>query len=284
MGWSSVEPGRRSARRSPGWTQSNGVRGRSKMAARSGTGSQDRGTRANSDGRGPDDERPVDDGRRGRGRGRSDDRGSMPRSPPRSKRRGWPRQRARSPPAIAGVDRRRRRRPRCGRGSARAARRSGLGLLEEVVSPRRSAVATAWTRSRRSLEREARAEATRERVVDRLHAELQEYKQDLLLKVQRPIFVDLIQLHDDIGKMIEARPAVGRRTRPRGRRPGHPGIDPGRDRGHPLPPGRRAVHRWRASSSIPGGSARSPRWRPTIPRSTRRSPPGCARGFRPATS
>ena len=62
------------------------------------------------------------------------------------------------------------------------------------------------TRSRRILEREARAEATRERVVDRLHAELQEYKQDLLLKVQRPIFVDLIQLHDDIGKMIEARP------------------------------------------------------------------------------
>ena len=58
------------------------------------------------------------------------------------------------------------------------------------------------------LEREQRAEATRERVIDRLHAELQEYKQDLLLKVQRPIFVDLIQLHDDIGKMIEARPTA----------------------------------------------------------------------------
>jgi molecular chaperone GrpE len=58
------------------------------------------------------------------------------------------------------------------------------------------------------LEREARAEANRERVIDRLHAELQEYKQDLLLKVQRPIFVDLIELHDDIGKMIEARAAV----------------------------------------------------------------------------
>ena len=55
------------------------------------------------------------------------------------------------------------------------------------------------------LEREQRAEASRERVVDRLHAELQEYKQDLMLKVQRPIFIDLIQLHDDIGKMIEAR-------------------------------------------------------------------------------
>ena len=54
------------------------------------------------------------------------------------------------------------------------------------------------------FDREIRAEATRERIVDRLHAELQDYKQDLLLKVQRPIFVDLIQLHDDIGKMIDA--------------------------------------------------------------------------------
>jgi molecular chaperone GrpE len=56
------------------------------------------------------------------------------------------------------------------------------------------------------FDREIRAEATRERIVDRLHAELQEYKHDLLLKVQRPIFLDLIQLHDDIGKMIDALP------------------------------------------------------------------------------
>ena len=56
------------------------------------------------------------------------------------------------------------------------------------------------------VERELRAEMTRERVVDRLHAELQEYKQDLLLKVMRPMFVDLIQLHDEIGKMADARP------------------------------------------------------------------------------
>ncbi len=54
------------------------------------------------------------------------------------------------------------------------------------------------------LERESRAEAARERVVDRLHAELEEYKQDLLLKILRPIFIDLIQLHDDLGKMAEA--------------------------------------------------------------------------------
>src|SRR5262249_4179295 len=58
---------------------------------------------------------------------------------------------------------------------------------------------------RSTFEREIRAEANRERVVDRLHAELQDYKQDLLLKVQKPIFVDLIQLHDDVGKMSAAR-------------------------------------------------------------------------------
>lgn len=52
------------------------------------------------------------------------------------------------------------------------------------------------------FEREIRAEATREKIVERLHAELQEYKQDLLLNVLRPVFVDLIQLHDDIGKII----------------------------------------------------------------------------------
>ena len=51
------------------------------------------------------------------------------------------------------------------------------------------------------FDREIRAEATREKVVDRLHAELQEYKQGLILGILRPVFIDLIQLHDDIGKM-----------------------------------------------------------------------------------
>jgi len=54
------------------------------------------------------------------------------------------------------------------------------------------------------FDREIRAEATREKVVDRLHAELQEYKQDLLLNTLRPVFIDLIQLHDDIGKVVVA--------------------------------------------------------------------------------
>ncbi len=67
----------------------------------------------------------------------------------------------------------------------------GLG---QVLGGKLDALATVF-------DREIRAEATREKVVDRLHAELQEYKQDLLLNVMRPIFVDLIQLHDDVGKI-----------------------------------------------------------------------------------
>ena len=59
-----------------------------------------------------------------------------------------------------------------------------------------------------AFDREVRAEATREKVVDRLHAELQEYKQGLILGILRPVFTDLIQLHDDIGKMVAASTAT----------------------------------------------------------------------------
>ncbi len=76
-----------------------------------------------------------------------------------------------------------------------------LSALREDVGRRIDAL-------RSTFERELRGEASRERIVDRLHAELQDYKQDLLLKVQRPIFIDLIQLHDDVGKMAAARPAA----------------------------------------------------------------------------
>ena len=64
------------------------------------------------------------------------------------------------------------------------------------------------------LKREIRAEAAREKVIDRLHAELQEYKQDLLLSTLRPVFIDLIQLHDDIGKMAVVPPEAGGEPNP----------------------------------------------------------------------
>jgi molecular chaperone GrpE len=72
-----------------------------------------------------------------------------------------------------------------------------IRALEGALGKRLDALQTLF-------DREIRAEATREKVVDRLHAELQEYKQDLLLNTLRPVFVDLIQLHDDIDKLIHA--------------------------------------------------------------------------------
>ena len=133
------------------------------------------------------------------------------------------------------------------------------------------------------FERELRAEATRERVIDRLHAELQEYKQDLLLKVQRPIFVDLIQLHDDMGKMIEARSASDAGELQAAAVRGilesiqtaiedilyRQGVEPFALEGNEFD----------AASS-----GRSPPWRPMTPCSTRPSPCGSAKDFSPATS
>ncbi len=90
---------------------------------------------------------------------------------------------------------------------------SGLQNLDrtEPEAPTLEAIATLGEGLNRKLDalptlfdREIRAESTREKVVDRLHAELQEYKQGLLLGILRPVFVDLIQLHDDMGKMVAA--------------------------------------------------------------------------------
>jgi molecular chaperone GrpE len=74
---------------------------------------------------------------------------------------------------------------------------AAIASLGEILTKKLDALQTVF-------DREIRAEATREKVVDRLHAELQEYKQGLLLGILKPVFVDLIQLHDDMGKMITA--------------------------------------------------------------------------------
>jgi molecular chaperone GrpE len=55
-----------------------------------------------------------------------------------------------------------------------------------------------------SFDEKIKYDTTRQAVVDRLHAELEEYKSDLVLKVLRPVALDLINLHDDIGKLVGA--------------------------------------------------------------------------------
>src|SRR5512135_1698203 len=67
-------------------------------------------------------------------------------------------------------------------------------------SPRRARRLSASLISLQTFfEREIRAEETSEEVVDRLDAELHENKQDLLINVLRPVFVDPIRSHDHIG-------------------------------------------------------------------------------------
>lgn len=43
-----------------------------------------------------------------------------------------------------------------------------------------------------------------DRVIDRLHTELESYKQDMIQKIMRPLVNDMILLYDDVGKLTDA--------------------------------------------------------------------------------
>lgn len=47
-------------------------------------------------------------------------------------------------------------------------------------------------------------DAAREAVIERLHAELQEYKGDMVLKILKPLCLSLIGVYDNMGKLIAA--------------------------------------------------------------------------------
>ena len=44
---------------------------------------------------------------------------------------------------------------------------------------------------------------TKQQQIDRLHAELQEHRADLIARTNRPLVNGLIRLHDDVGKLID---------------------------------------------------------------------------------
>lgn len=46
-------------------------------------------------------------------------------------------------------------------------------------------------------------DATKQQQIDRLHAEVQQYRTDLIAKTNRPLVNGIIQLHGDIGKLAE---------------------------------------------------------------------------------
>lgn len=46
----------------------------------------------------------------------------------------------------------------------------------------------------------------KERLIDSLHSELQGYREGLHFKILRPIFLDIIDMYDDLGKLADALP------------------------------------------------------------------------------
>lgn len=58
-------------------------------------------------------------------------------------------------------------------------------------------------RLQQSFEAKIKYDATKERMVDTLHSELQTYREDLHFKILRPLLMDLISLYDDFDKLLE---------------------------------------------------------------------------------
>ena len=56
---------------------------------------------------------------------------------------------------------------------------------------------------RQDFETKVKYDASKERQVDSLHKELQGYREGLHFKILRPLFIDLIAMHDDLDKLIE---------------------------------------------------------------------------------
>lgn len=54
-----------------------------------------------------------------------------------------------------------------------------------------------------AFEQKLAYDGKKQQQIDRLHAELQDYRTDLIAKMNRPLINGLIRLHDDVGKLID---------------------------------------------------------------------------------
>lgn len=62
---------------------------------------------------------------------------------------------------------------------------------------------------RQDFDTKIKYDESKERQVDSLHRELQTYREGLHFKILRPLFIDLIAVHDDLGKLLESTPNEG---------------------------------------------------------------------------
>ena len=56
---------------------------------------------------------------------------------------------------------------------------------------------------RQDFDTKVKYDESKERLIESLHRELQVYRDGLHFRVLRPVFTDLISLHDDIGKVLD---------------------------------------------------------------------------------
>jgi molecular chaperone GrpE len=74
----------------------------------------------------------------------------------------------------------------------------------EMETDIRTIVRDGFERVQSALEERLALDRFRENQIDKLHAEVQGYKADVVSKAVRPVLQSLIRLHDDLGKVIDA--------------------------------------------------------------------------------
>ena len=62
---------------------------------------------------------------------------------------------------------------------------------------------TEMQRLREGFDTKVKYDESKERLIDSLHRELQVYREGLHFKILRPLFIDLIAMYDDLGKLID---------------------------------------------------------------------------------
>ena len=77
-------------------------------------------------------------------------------------------------------------------------------LAIEEVSRSLQLLMAEMQRLREDFDTKVKYDESKERLIDSLHRELQVYREGLHFKILKPIFIDLIAMYDDLGKLIDA--------------------------------------------------------------------------------
>jgi len=76
-------------------------------------------------------------------------------------------------------------------------------LIEEVMQSVQL-LTTEMQHLREDFDTKVKYDESKERLIDSLHRELQVYREGLHFKILKPVFIDLIAMYDDLGKLIDA--------------------------------------------------------------------------------